>query len=53
MAMIFAQILVGAGLAMLAQSGKEKTEGERLLKRAPGDWKDSIYSPYELRPPKK
>ena len=45
MAMIFAQILVGAGLVMLvwgllkkmlARPGKEKTEDERLLKRASG-----------------
>lgn len=62
MAMIFAQILVGAGLVMLAlgllkkmmaQPGKEKTEDERLLKRAPGDWKDFIYNPREMRTPKK
>ena len=62
MAMIFAQILVGAGLVMLAlgllkkmlaQPGKEKTEDEHLLKRAPGDWKDSIYNPREMRTPKK
>ena len=37
----------------MTQPGKEKTEDERLLKRAPGDWKDSIYSPYEMRTPKK
>jgi hypothetical protein len=52
--MIFAQILVGVGLVMLAwgllkkitaQPGKEKAEDGYLLKRVPGDWKDSIYNP--------
>jgi len=38
---------------MMIQPGKEITEGERLLKRAPEDWKDSIYNPREMRTPKK